>query len=763
MATFSIDDLQKLFNQTKDASLGAFIDELRAMGTTMADSTVIAQRFGDETVKKLTGIQETAKSLLETFGDFSKEAEKMQGAVIGAVENIANSFGDFIQSSDLAVDGLGVLAVQGGLALEPLMSVIPQSIAGLGQLGQVGYDAGSRLTTAFAGVGPMLEKIGGKSAKPFIDMLGAYTEGADRVYSLQRGVVALAAAQGTLSSMVDQSTGQFVDLNRAYMDQTNLAYTSAVATGQTVQSMMELSQTIGSIPGALTESVEAGQNMSQLVATSRLATGFMRSQSEVAKTLADMYTNVGISGQEAFEALANIYEKAGDSKLRFDAFAKTVLEISSNFKMLGDNTRAATEVVRAFDKAFQDSDISPAAMQTVIQSLTAGVQGMDRAKQAFVSGQTGGPGGLAGAFQMEYAMQTGNMDEVLSKTMTAMQSQFGGQVLTLKDAAQNPALAGEFYKQVQYLTQVAGVAKDDREAYRILEAMQSGVMDILTPGAGADEGSKALETSIDRGTAIQEKQTSFLMRIHQDTELLKYMQSDIQRLASEGVTEGFGVADQMRGAAEDSALRGITDIAGEGSGLVSLDREATIASKIDDYMQDPLMRAIFGGLASVGAQMMTPGVDEEGREVGQLDLSRGIGMITGAQAAQQGDVGGLFSMLANSPVGAQLGLTGAGGAGAGPGFDLGMFAPPGTGAGLAPGVQPAPGGGPTGMMLPFGGAEGVGAGGLPPLPIEVTSQPLEITVNFSEPFDQRVRKIVDQRMGAAQRGEVRAGVSGNSN
>jgi hypothetical protein len=760
MATFSIEDLQKLFDQTKDTSLGAFIDELKAMGTTMTDATVIAQRFGDETVKKLTGIQDAAKSLLETFGAFSKEASDMQRAVTKAVEDVANSFGDFIQSSDLAVDGLGVLAIQGGLALEPLMGVIPKSIAGLGQLGQAGYDAGSRITTAFAGVGPMLAKLG--APQSFIDMLGAYADGADRVYSLQRGVVALAASQGTLNSMIDQSTGQFVDLNRAYMDQTNLAYTSAVATGQTVQSMMELSQTIGSIPGALTESVEAGQNMSQLVATSRLATGFMRSQSEVAKTLADMYTNVGTNGQEAFEALANIYEKAGDSKLRFDAFASTVLEIASSFKMLGDNTRAATEVVRAFDKAFQDSDISPAAMKSVIESLTAGVQKLDIGRDAFVSAQTGGPGGLAGFYQMEQARATGNMDEVLSKTMTAMQAQFGGNVLTLQDAAQNPALAGEFYKQVQYLTQVAGVAKDDREAYRILEAMQSGVMDILSPGAGAEEGSKALETAVDRGTALQEKQTSFLMRIHQDTELLKYIQSDIQRLSSEGVTEGMDIADQMRGAGEESALRGITDIAGEGSGLVSLDREATIASKIDDYMQNPLMGAIFGGLASMGAQMMTPGVDEEGREVGKLDLSRGMGMLSGAQGAQQGDVGGLLSMLANSPVGAQLGLTGAGGVGAGPGFDLGMFAP-GAGAGLAPGVQPAPGGGPAGMMLPFGGGESGAAGSLPTLPIEVTSQPLEITVNFSEPFDQRVRQIVDQRMGAAQRGEVRAGVGGNPN
>jgi hypothetical protein len=40
--------------------------------------------------------------------------------------------------------------------------------------------------------------------------------------------------------------------------------------------------------------------------------------------------------------------------------------------------------------------------------------------------------------------------------------------------------------------------------------------------------------------------------------------------------------------------------------------------------------------------------------------------------------------------------------------------------------------------------------------------PLEITVNFKEPFDQKVRVIADQRIAAAQRGQVRAGASGNS-
>lgn len=511
MDTISIDkilDLAKQLGTEAQEKVQTYIDKLKLAGVTMVNFGDITTGTSIAISNSLHKLAQSAQNLVANFGGFTEQATKL-----------TNTVTDFTTSAIKSIDDMGMSAADLAIAIEPMFGLINKNITGMGKLGDAGYEAGAKLTTAFSAVEPLMSKVLGQDASSF-KFISALNDGASRAIGLERELINMTVAQGKVSSVTDETTGKFIDMNNAYRDFVNMSVLAARESGQTVGSMMDLQKAMASIPESL-------NNAENAVKTARIATAAGRDQLEVAKQLADMYTRLGSSQEDSIASMALIQDKAGDSKLRMEAFNQTVMTVAGSFKMLGDNTVATTNFVGAFDKAFQDSKISPEAMKEVITSIGEGVSRLDTAKKAFISGSTGGPGGLAGAVQMDYAIQTGHADEVIRKTMMAMQNQFGGQVVTLKDAAQNPALAGEFYKQIQYLTQVAGIAKDEDQAKRILEAMKSGVMDILKPGKGEEDKGVSLDRQLARGSGLQEQTNTKLMEIHQTLEATRLRQDEI--------------------------------------------------------------------------------------------------------------------------------------------------------------------------------------------------------------------------------------------
>ena len=204
--------------------------------------------------------------------------------------------------------------------------------------------------------------------------------------------------------------------------------------------------------------------------------------------------------------------------------------------MFGDNTGAATKVVHAFDSAFKDSKLSPAAIQEVVKDMTSGILGMDTATKAFISSQSGGRGGLAGSFEIDLALQEGKMDQVLAKTMDTIKGKMGGQILTLEDVRDNQALAGQFQKQLSYMTDVAHIAKSQSEAEQLSKAWKTGAMDKLKTETTEDSGKKALDTAVTRGGEEQQRTNSIFMTANQTLEKSKLIQANI----FSGMMEGFG-------------------------------------------------------------------------------------------------------------------------------------------------------------------------------------------------------------------------------
>jgi len=109
-------------------------------------------------------------------------------------------------------------------------------------------------------------------------------------------------------------------------------------------------------------------------------------------------------------------------------------------------------------------------------------------------------------------------------TMEAMQRQFGGPPVTLEEVHRTPALAGELLKQVSFLKDVAGIAKTDAEAYRILDAMKTGAPADLAAIREEASEFKPLEDAIDVGNKQQVRQTNVMTMVANHTEALARMQ-----------------------------------------------------------------------------------------------------------------------------------------------------------------------------------------------------------------------------------------------
>ena len=70
--------------------------------------------------------------------------------------------------------------------------------------------------------------------------------------------------------------------------------------------------------------------------------------------------------------------------------------------------------------ALQNTGMTGQHAMEVVKGMTDSIAGMSVAQKAFLSSQTGGPGGLMGAFQIEKDLREGKIDKVFDKVRQTM-------------------------------------------------------------------------------------------------------------------------------------------------------------------------------------------------------------------------------------------------------------------------------------------------------------------------------------------------------
>lgn len=339
-----------------------------------------------------------------------------------------------------------------------------------------------------------------------------FSDNADKAKRFEIALLQSHAQTGRFSEIIKSSGQNFENLGNI-MTNTN-AELSALGkqTGLSHEQVSRFYFQLGKIPGALDEVVSSsmhGQSsISMLKATLSVAAGTGRNTEEVMQDLAKAFDDFGLSGQAALTQVARISDVMGKLGTSSQDTRHAFQTINDSMLLLGDQTEGTTKIIDNFFKSFKEgAGLSAKQSLNLITQMTTQIGNLNVAQKAFLSAQTGGPGGLMGAFQIEKELKEGKIDKVFDRVRQTLQKQFG-KIVTIDEASQSQQAAAMFQKQRTLLTSGAfgGIAKNEAEASKILEALKTGAKPGQL-GIEADKDQNLIRT-IETGHEYQKRQVS---------------------------------------------------------------------------------------------------------------------------------------------------------------------------------------------------------------------------------------------------------------
>lgn len=385
----------------------------------------------------------------------------------------------------------------------------------------------------------------GKSIKSYmIEMAAA----ADNQLKLQQATIGSAAASGDIGQIWSRAGNNLQNLNAITEERNAMITASSKATNTDQAIMIEHYQALGQVSGALTTNIELGEKgtntMSVLTAATKLAAGTGQDFALIAGDMKTALQQYNKTGEEALRFTANISSLNEKLGVELNDVRSYMNKVAESFGAMGDQTDSAAKSYYVLSKSLQDVGVSAHRANEMVINITNGISGMSIAQKGFISAQSGGAGGLMGGFQMDLLIKQNKMNEVMQKSMDVMKKQFGGKPVTVEEAASSPQAAAQLQKQIMMVRQgpLASLAKDDTSAMKLIEAMGKGEMDFKKEieGLSGKGGAKdPLKEGIDRGTKLQERQTTLLSISKQHLEGIR---SNTAGLALRSIQSSFSAA-----------------------------------------------------------------------------------------------------------------------------------------------------------------------------------------------------------------------------
>lgn len=520
--TSSIDSLRNFgtFVGNAGAALKGMTDNLKLAADHMQNSHVMMQRSAD-----LLGV--------------------MGNAALGASKMFADGFQDTsgIQSFGSQIDGLVDTASRAFKPIDALNAVAKSF--GLGFAAKATDD---------------VKKV----ASTISSLVKATLEGPDAALKFQNSFLQMSAVSGNLGNVFNQTGGHLQNLNDLLQTQGQMLSKAAEATNTDVKTTTEYYTALGKIPGYLNGQVaatdEAGTHLNALTAAMRLAHGIGISESEMMGELTVAFNNYGVGVQKAMEFTARISDLSQKYGVQLSDVTGFMNRSAESFKFLGENIDSTAGIFESYFSRLRSTGLSSQAATEMTNNLTDSIGKMSIAQKAFLSGQTGGPGGLMGAIQIEKDIRDGKAQDVMKRVETALKQQFG-RIVTQQEAATSEQAAAQFVKQRMFVQQgpFGGLARDEGQATRLLEAFGK------PGGVSQVDAQKLLRDDIKKGSDVEQKSYTQLTQVNARLEAIK-MLSGITALGvtQRATTPGAG------GDLQRQLLGGIKD-------SINLGRDATTA------------------------------------------------------------------------------------------------------------------------------------------------------------------------------------------
>lgn len=495
----------------------------------MAEITTILQEFFDKLMQKIEGGAITTEEATRRFNDYGKSIGAATEKLSPFIVKIKEANDDLREFVNLKLsDEFHKWLEKGQKSFEGFKGTLGDGSLSAGQFAEkvgslaLALSSNKFANTLFGGV-PQQFSVMGESAKvlqaqlanlPGVAALGEkgrkWLELADAGRNMERGMLMSAAATGQLSNMFDNMGRGLKNLPNAVAMFNQQTQQIGDITGQSSAQVAMMYREFLRIPGVLTEvdkqTTIAGQGMHLLTAEFALASGTGQTNEQVMKETSFAVQNLGLSAEKSLMFIAEMRDASEKTGIPLEKMTDLAQNAAGAFALWGDNTAGTISMIEKLGPGLRNAGATLEQTQRILGDTTNAMAKMTTAQRAFLSSQTGGPGGLQGAFEIELLLKQGKSAEVMSKLKENMMQKLGGPLVTLEQAAGGGEAAMQFQKQRAFMMSPAmgGMAKDERSADMLLEAMaKGGEMPKLEDAMV--RGNENLKTAIDQGTQIQKR------------------------------------------------------------------------------------------------------------------------------------------------------------------------------------------------------------------------------------------------------------------
>lgn len=485
--------------------------------------------------EKSAGAADKAASAFKDLGSSSKDLKEKAKDLIASVEKLGDSLSGkfFTESKDIlvsevkkyfssidkgAADSALSLALTGAklTALNVALARTPSSNI-FSSLNKEAQDANTESAKA---IDSIIKLSGFKPdstlGKFLTDTVKDVVSRNDQLRQTEMGFYRIMAASGQLNRFTGEVGIGFENMEKKLLAFNNLSYTTAQATGLSADKVAGYAAELLKIPNSMDKNIQIGstKEINALEASLKVATATGQDYSKVIDIIGSRYNDLNSTTQSSLEYISRVNLATQNLKIPFGMASGYVDDTARSLRFFGDNTQASINILERLTPAFRATGLSINATSELVKDITGNLTSMGLAERSFLSRTSGGPGGLKGAYQIEQLKAEGKFDQIQKMAEESLKKQFGGRIVSLKEAAQDEGAARQLTKQVQLVTQgPTKLVKNEEEAYKLFEAMQKGISSpqLIT-------GQQALTQAVDAGSAIQEKQTSQLTLIQNTLE-----------------------------------------------------------------------------------------------------------------------------------------------------------------------------------------------------------------------------------------------------
>jgi len=355
---------------------------------------------------------------------------------------------------------------------------------------------------------------------------------ADNSLRFQNALFQLTAQAGDTEALFEGISGVFdgvgddlSNLNNVTGKLQDVMYDAMQATGiESEEVMSKLMGTIMKMPGGLKElmgSMEiAGRSTNILTAAVQYATGAHRDQTQVLEDMKKAVSSYGTSLEDALKFTTNVSTVSKTLGAQIDDVRSALMGSADAFKFfaMGQDgakkmTQGMTESMNQYVASLKSVGVPVQNALDMYKNYTAQIKDMNQAQQAFVSGMSGGPGGLMGGFQMDKMIKQGDFAGVQKKVEETIRK-MTGPIVSFEEATKSQSAAAQYTRQIQILQQgpLGKQARTREEAEALLESMRSG-----KTAKPVKDATTALSEAVEQGAKMEQLSYTELKEINIST------------------------------------------------------------------------------------------------------------------------------------------------------------------------------------------------------------------------------------------------------